>query len=87
MKKLQGPEVVRMLGCAVARPFVYILTKYMKNGSMYDMYRHTPAFQGSNTSPFVKRFKMGLNVCRGTFKHQLPLALKHQAATRTQAPS
>ena len=71
MKKLVHQNVVRLLGCAVSRPFAYILTEFMECGSMYDMYKHSHKYRGSNKPSFVSRFSMAPGMTRGAlYLHQ-----------------
>ena len=71
MKKLIHQNVVRLLGCSVARPFAYILTEFMECGSMYDMYKHSTNYKGQHTPSFVSRFSMAPGMTRGAlFLHQ-----------------
>jgi len=39
MKTVKHDKLVSMKGCCVARPFAYIVTEFMHNGSIYDMYK------------------------------------------------
>jgi Janus kinase 2 len=49
MKTVKHEKLVALKGCCVTRPFAYIVTEFMHNGSVYDMYKgshrsHPPAW-------------------------------------------
>jgi serine/threonine protein kinase len=39
MKTVKHDKLVALKGCCVTRPFAYIVTEFMHNGSIYDMYK------------------------------------------------
>jgi len=39
MKTVKHEKLVALKGCCVVRPFAYIVTEFMHNGSVYDMYK------------------------------------------------